>query len=46
MMAVRGTMPWHEMSVYVLAQVVGCCLGAVLAHAMFGLPWLQSGDMR
>lgn len=27
---------------YVLAQIVGCCAGAILAHAMFGLPLLQS----
>lgn len=41
-MALRKTMPWHEAGIYTLVQVVGCCLGAVLAHAMFRLPWLQS----
>jgi glycerol uptake facilitator-like aquaporin len=26
---------------YILTQVAGCCLGALLAHAMFGLPLVQ-----
>lgn len=39
---VRGTLPWGEVGAYALVQVVGCCLGAILAHAMFDLPWLQS----
>lgn len=39
---VRGTLPWSEVGAYALVQVVGCCLGAILAHAMFDLPWLQS----
>ena len=34
--------PWREAGLYVLIQVLGCGLGAVLAHAMFGLPGLQS----
>jgi glycerol uptake facilitator-like aquaporin len=29
-------------ALYMLAQVSGCCLGAVLAHAMFELPLLQA----
>ena len=37
----RRAMTWREAGVYMLSQVVGCCLGAILAHAMFGLPWLQ-----
>jgi glycerol uptake facilitator-like aquaporin len=40
--AVRGALPWREAGAYALAQVLGCCLGAVLAHAMFELPLLQS----
>ena len=45
--AVRGAMPWREASAYAAVQVLGCCLGAVLAHAMFGLPLLQSsGHIR
>jgi glycerol uptake facilitator-like aquaporin len=40
--AQRGALTWREGGAYVLIQVVGCCLGALLAHAMFGLPLLQS----
>jgi len=40
--AVRGALPWHETAAYAGVQIAGCCLGAVLAHAMFELPWLQS----
>jgi glycerol uptake facilitator-like aquaporin len=40
--ALRKAIPWHEAGAYALVQIVGCCLGAVLAHAMFELPWLQS----
>ncbi len=39
--ALRRVLSWREASAYALAQVLGCCLGAVLAHAMFGLPTLQ-----
>lgn len=39
---VRGSLPWREVGAYAIVQVVGCCLGAILAHAMFALPWLQS----
>ena len=40
--ALRGALAWRTAAAYALVQVVGCCLGAVLAHAMFDLPWLQS----
>lgn len=40
--AVRGSLSWGDASAYVVIQVVGCCLGALLAHAMFNLPWLES----
>ncbi len=40
--ALRGALPWGEAGGYVVVQVLGCCLGALLAHAMFGLPLLQS----
>jgi len=36
----RGISP-RDAGWYVAAQVVGCCLGALLAHAMFDLPLLQ-----
>ena len=38
----RGSLPWGEVGAYVVVQILGCSLGALLAHAMFDLPWLQS----
>ena len=40
--ALRGELTWKEFSAYACIQIVGCCLGAVLAHAMFDLPLLQT----
>ena len=40
--AVRRRLGWQEAVAYVAVQVVGCCAGALLAHAMFELPLLQS----
>ena len=40
--AVRSALPWRDAAAYALVQVLGCCAGVVLAHAMFDLPWLQS----
>jgi glycerol uptake facilitator-like aquaporin len=40
--ASRGSLSWGHTAAYVLVQVLGCCLGAILAHAMFDLPWLQT----
>jgi glycerol uptake facilitator-like aquaporin len=40
--AVRKVLPCGDAAAYAVVQVVGCCLGVILAHAMFGLPWLQS----
>ena len=40
--ALRGSLSWRDVGPYALVQVLACCLGAVLAHAMFELPWLQS----
>jgi glycerol uptake facilitator-like aquaporin len=40
--ALRGALTWREAAVYVPIQIVGCCAGAVLAHAMFSLPLIQS----
>lgn len=31
-----------EAGIYVVAQIAGCCAGAVLAHAMFELPLIQA----
>jgi glycerol uptake facilitator-like aquaporin len=45
--AARRALGWRDAGLYALAQVAGCCLGAVLAHAMFELPLLQlSGQSR
>jgi glycerol uptake facilitator-like aquaporin len=41
---VRGKLPWPDAAGYVLAQVAGCCIGVLLAHAMFDLPWLQASS--
>ncbi len=40
-MAARGDLPKGEAASYVLAQIIGGCLGTVAAHAMFALPLLQ-----
>lgn len=40
--ALRGELPWRTAGSYALIQIAGCCAGAVLAHAMFKLPLLQS----
>jgi glycerol uptake facilitator-like aquaporin len=40
--AVRGVLPWRMACGYALVQVAGCCAGAILAHAMFELPLIQS----
>ena len=41
-MMVRGELSKARTAAYVGAQIVGCCLGAVLAHAMFELPLIQA----
>jgi glycerol uptake facilitator-like aquaporin len=38
----RHQLPWRDVAAYALAQAVGCCLGALIAHAMFELPLLQA----
>lgn len=40
--ALRGALPWREAWAYAAIQIAGCCGGAILAHAMFGLPLIQS----
>ncbi|MDP9109126.1 MAG: aquaporin [Pseudomonadota bacterium] len=40
--ALRGALTWREALAYSAIQVLGCCVGAVLAHAMFELPLWQS----
>jgi glycerol uptake facilitator-like aquaporin len=41
-MALQRRMTWSQAAAYAVTQVIGCCAGAVLAHAMFELPLLQS----
>jgi glycerol uptake facilitator-like aquaporin len=40
--ALRGKLSWPDTAVYASVQVVGCCAGALLAHAMFELPIVQA----
>jgi glycerol uptake facilitator-like aquaporin len=40
--ALRGRLPIPEALAYGVVQVAGCCAGALLAHAMFELPIIQS----
>jgi glycerol uptake facilitator-like aquaporin len=40
--AIRHKLSWRDAGAYAAIQVLGCCVGVVLAHAMFSLPWLQS----
>src|ERR1700751_22425 len=40
--ALRGALPWRDAGGYALIQVLGCCAGTILAHAMFPLPLIQS----
>ena len=41
-LAMRHALTWREAGAYALVQVLGCCLGAFLAHAMFELPLVQA----
>src|SRR6202167_6718936 len=40
--ALRGALPWRDAGAYTLIQILGGCAGAILAHAMFSLPLIQS----
>ena len=40
-MAIRRDLSWRELGLYVLAQIIGGCLGTLAAHAMFDLPLFQ-----
>ena len=42
--AMQRSITWNEAAAYTVAQVLGCCLGAVLAHAMFELPLVQASQ--
>jgi glycerol uptake facilitator-like aquaporin len=38
----QGRLRWGDALAYVAVQILGCCAGAVLAHAMFQLPLIES----
>ena len=40
--ALRGNLPPRQAINYVLFQIAGCCIGAVLANAMFELPLIHA----
>jgi glycerol uptake facilitator-like aquaporin len=40
--AIRGILSWRDAGAYIVVQILSCCLGVIIAHAMFDLPWLQS----
>jgi glycerol uptake facilitator-like aquaporin len=40
--AINKRHSWNEMAAFAIVQVAGCCAGAVLAHAMFAIPLVQS----
>jgi glycerol uptake facilitator-like aquaporin len=40
----RGELDWRTALAYVVVQIIGGCVGAVLAHLMFGLDLLQLGS--
>jgi glycerol uptake facilitator-like aquaporin len=41
--ALRGRLAWVDAGAYGVTQVMGCCAGALLGHAMFALPLWQIG---
>ena len=45
--ALRKKLSARDACAYAIAQIAGCCVGALIAHAMFELPLLQtSGHVR
>jgi glycerol uptake facilitator-like aquaporin len=40
--ALRNRLRWRDSIGYAGVQIVGCCAGALLAHAMFELPLIQT----
>lgn len=43
-MALRRDLDWRTALAYVLVQIVGGCMGAILAHLMFGLDLIELGS--
>jgi glycerol uptake facilitator-like aquaporin len=45
--ALRGKLHWTDAGAYLLAQIFGCCAGALLAHLMFeAAVWQPSAHIR
>jgi glycerol uptake facilitator-like aquaporin len=42
-MALRRELDWRTTAFYIVVQIVGGCVGAILAHLMFGLDLFQLG---
>jgi glycerol uptake facilitator-like aquaporin len=42
-MVLRRSISLIEGALYVVVQISGCLVGAILAHTMFGMPLLQEG---
>jgi glycerol uptake facilitator-like aquaporin len=40
--SIMSGLPWREFTPYVMAQVVGGCLGTLAAHGMFDLAFIQA----
>jgi glycerol uptake facilitator-like aquaporin len=40
--ALRGVLSWRQAGAYAVIQIAGCCAGAILAHAVFELPLIQT----
>lgn len=40
--AFEGALSWRDAAAYILVQWAGACVGVFTAHAMFGLPLLQT----
>ena len=45
--ALRGRLRWRDAGTYTVIQILGCCVGARIAHVMFELPvWQLSAHVR
>lgn len=40
-MAIKRAMSWRTVPLYIFAQLIGACAGVMIAHAMFGLPFIE-----
>ena len=40
--AMRRELTWRDAGAYAFVQTLGCCLGVMLAHAMYDLPLIQA----